>query len=128
MKVLDTTFLIDMLRRNPDTLKVLKSKDVFLTTQINMYEILNGLFYKQISSKKMSEVSSLFENLRLLSLDENGIVKAADICAELMRKGQIIDDCDCLIAGILLSKGVDTIVTRNAKHFSRIEGLKVETY
>ncbi len=45
-----------------------------------------------------------------------------------MRQGAILEDCDCLTAGISLSKGVKTIVTRNEKHFKRMKGISVETY
>ena len=64
----------------------------------------------------------------MLPLDDLGIVRAAEISGTLMRKGETIDDCDCLIAGIALSKGVKTIITRNKKHFNKIKGIKVETY
>lgn len=70
----------------------------------------------------------MFENIRVLSLDDNSIIKSAEISAELIKKGTIISDRDCLTAGIALSKGINTIVTRNIGHFKRIKGIKVETY
>jgi len=44
------------------------------------------------------------------------------------KKGQTIPDRDILIGAISLSKGEQTIVTRNAKDFARIPGIKVITY
>ena len=70
----------------------------------------------------------MFENITVLHLDDNSIIKSAEICAELIKKGEIIEDCDCLTAGIALSSGIKTIVTRNEKHFKRIKGIYVETY
>ncbi|MBI2564561.1 type II toxin-antitoxin system VapC family toxin [Candidatus Woesearchaeota archaeon] len=128
MKVLDTTFLIDVLRGEKETLKILNSKDLLLTTQINMYEVIRGLFIRKISDERFREVIHTFDDMRLLSLDNRAIIKSADISAQLVKKGAIISDCDCMTAGITLSNNINTIVTRNIEHFKRINGIQVETY
>ena len=128
MKILDTTFLIDMLRGKKETLKILDTKETFLTTQINMYEVIRDLFLKNISSSKILEITELFENIKVLNLDDNSIIKSAEISSELIKKGQFISDCDCLTAGISLSRQINEIVTKNVKHFSRIKGVKVVKY
>lgn len=128
MKVLDTTFLIDLLRGKKEALKVLNTKEPLLTTQVNMYEVIRGLFLKNITSSKFIEVMEMFSSIRLLSLDDNSIIRSAEISSELIKNGSVISDCDCMTAGIALSNGVSKIVTHNAKHFKRIKDLKVETY
>ncbi|MFA5142008.1 MAG: type II toxin-antitoxin system VapC family toxin [Candidatus Woesearchaeota archaeon] len=128
MKVLDSTFLIDLLRGKETTLKVLSSKEPLLTTQINLYEVIRGLFLADVQNQRFLDAMSMFENIRVLPLDDNSLVKSAEISAELVKKGQEISDCDCLTAGIALSKGVNDIVTKNSKHFSRIKGVKVISY
>lgn len=128
MKVLDTTFLIDVLRGRPETRAFLESDEPFLTTQINMYEIIKGLFYEGASPEKFLKVQDLFKNIRVLQLDDQAIITAASICADLFKKGEPIEDCDCLIAGIALSNNISHILTRNDKHFKKIKRLKVETY
>jgi len=128
MKVLDTTFLIDLLRGDKNTLKIANSKDILLTTQINMYDVVRGLFLQSVSPSKMMRALELFENIRVLPLDDSAVIKSAEISARLAKKGQIISDCDCLTAGIALSNGVRKIVTRNIKHFRRIKDVDVEKY
>jgi predicted nucleic acid-binding protein len=128
MKLLDTTFLIDMLRGKKETLKIANSSDILLTTQLNLYEVARGLFLRNLSQSKFIGAMSLFENIRVLPLDDNGLLKSAEISADLIKKGIEICDCDCLTAGIALSKGVSTIVTNNSKHFARIKGIAVEEY
>ncbi len=128
MKVLDTTFLVDVFRGKQEAIRIAKSKEVLLTTQINLYEIIQGLFLKNVSSTKFFEVQLLFENIHVLPLDDAGIIKAAEISSILTKKGIAVDDSDCLIAGIALSKGVSTIVTKNVTHFNRMKGIKVEQY
>lgn len=128
MKVLDTTFLIDLLRGNRNTLKILKKREILLTTQINMYEILRGFFINKSSKKKLLEVNEFFDNIRLLNFDDTSLIKSAEISADLINKGQIISDCDCMTAGIALSNGITEIVTKNVKHFEKIKGIKVIKY
>ncbi|MBI2136694.1 type II toxin-antitoxin system VapC family toxin [Candidatus Woesearchaeota archaeon] len=128
MKVLDTTFLIDLMRGKEETKDIIQGNEPLLTTQINMYEVIVGMFMKGISSSQYLQINELFENIRLLSLDDKSIIRSAEICSELLKKGQAIEDADCLTAGIALSNGVVTIVTKNAEHFKRIKGIKVESY
>jgi predicted nucleic acid-binding protein len=63
----------------------------------------------------------------MLPLDLESAFLAGDIQKELIRKGEIIDPEDCMIAGIAL-KSNEPLLTRNLKHFKRIPGLQVETY
>ncbi len=128
MKLLDTTFLVDFLRGKPETKKIIEQEEILLTTQINMFEVLVGMFYKNEKPEKFLKTKFMFSNIRVLPIEDMGIIRAAKISGDLMQTGKMIDDCDCLIAGIALSNKVSTIVTRNKKHFSRIEGIKVETY
>lgn len=128
MKLLDTTFLIDFIRGKKETLKLLKTKEPLLTTQINMYEVIRGLFLQNVPSSQFMEIIEMFENIRVLPLDDNSLIKSAEISAGLIKKGKSIPDCDCMIAGIALSQNINKIVTKNIKHFKRVQGLKLETY
>lgn len=128
MKVVDTTFLIDVIRGKKETETLLNSNTPLLTTQLNMYEVLEGFFLKKITQSKYIEIMQLFDNIRVLPLDDNAIIEAAKISSSLIKEGKTIADCDCLIAGIMLSKGITTIVTKNMKDFEKIKGLEVETY
>ena len=54
MKVLDTTFIVDLLRNKEGVDKVLKQEDILVTTQINMFEIVRGLLRKIIKEIEIS--------------------------------------------------------------------------
>lgn len=127
MKLLDTTFLIDLVNGVKETERYLQEQLLF-TTQINMFEFIRGLYLRKISKNKYWEIMELFDLIRVFPLDDAGIIKSAEISATLYHKGTPIDDGDCLTAGIALSRGVTTIVTRNTNHFKRIKGLVVESY
>ena len=98
MKAVDTTFMIDILRNDKNALL------------------------------KSMEFEVLLNKLTVLPLDHKAAIKAGQISGDLIKKGRMIDDIDCLTAGIILTNGCDTIITRNAKDFNRLEGLKVEGY
>ena len=127
MKLLDTTFLIDLVNGVKETEPFLQEQLLF-TTQINMFEFIRGLYLRKISKNKYLEMMELFDLIRVFPLDDSGTVKSAEISATLYNKGIPIDDGDCLTAGIALSRGVTTIVTRNVDHFKRIKGVIVESY
>lgn len=93
-----------------------------------MYEVIEGLFSKNITKGKILEMTDIFESIKVLKLTEQGILKSAEISSNLIKQGLFTSDCDCLTAGISISSGVDTIVTKNNKHFLRIDNIKVETY
>ena len=128
MKLLDSTFLIDLLRGKKETLNIANSKEPLVTTQINMYEIVKGLFLKNITSSKFAEVMEIFDNIRVLSFDDTAVIKSAEIYSDLAKKGLKIHNFDCMTAGIALSKGINKIVTKNVKHFKRIKGVEIEAY
>ena len=133
MKLLDSTFLIDIIRKKDDALSKLAElgHEKVYTTRINAFEILVGAF--SIKSEKdtnirLAEILTIFQNLFVLELDEKSTLKAAQISGKLNREGIRIEPSDCLIAGIALSNGISAILTKNTKDFERIEGIKVESY
>ncbi len=128
MKIIDSTVLIDILRGEQEAIEFIQNQEGLFTTQINMYEIIQGLLLQNITTRKMREAEELFEFIRVLPLDDAGTIKSAEICANLTKKGMMIGDIDCLIAGIAKRNNIFTIVTKNKKHFERIDGIKVEVY
>ncbi|MBI3031912.1 type II toxin-antitoxin system VapC family toxin [Candidatus Woesearchaeota archaeon] len=128
MALLDTTYLIDLLRGKKETENIKGKYPELFTTQINMYEVISGLFLKNVTSRDLPRALEFFNQINVLPLNDNALIKSAEIYAYLVKKGEPIDDCDCLIGGIALAHGVTTVVTKNVKHFERINGLKIETY
>ena len=52
MKLVDTTFLIDIVKGEKETKKIFDPNETLLTTQINMYEFIRGMFLRGISPSK----------------------------------------------------------------------------
>jgi tRNA(fMet)-specific endonuclease VapC len=61
---------------------------------------------------------------RILPFSHPAAVLAANIWADLKRRGLLIDEVDILIASIALSEGL-AVATHNVSHFTRINSLQV---
>ena len=130
MICLDTSFILDLLKKREDSvvkLRSLASKEL-ASTEVNYFEVLFGVFKRhQFSQGELMSVQNFFNSIRVFPLDDLSSYKAAELAGELSKKGQTIETNDALIAGICLANNCE-IVTKDIKHFSRIKGLKVETY
>ena len=76
----------------------------------------------------MRAAGTALRGLDLLPLTRAAALKGAAIVSLLRSQGQDIGALDVLIAAIALTHGVDTIVTKDAAHFRRVPGIRVETY
>lgn len=132
MLCLDSTFIVDILRNKPKAKQKYDeiNKNSIFTTIINLYEVMSGVYAAKDRNheKHLAILKEFLKSIPVLGLDITSVEKASQINGELSLSGQKIDDLDILIAGIILSNAYDAILTENAKHFSRIKGLKVEGY
>lgn len=132
MKVVDTTFLVCLLRGDQPTIQKaveLDEEGGAATTVINVYEAMHGAYRSFTEQeKRLGALRRLLANLEILDLDYGAVCRAAEISGTLEREGRGIDPFDSLIAGIALACGAEALVTRNVEHFNRIEGLPVESH
>lgn len=132
MKVVDSTFLIDVLKAEPDASRKAKELDEdggAATTTINVYEVAYGVYKRgKDSARMMSALERLLQNLDIIQFDQSSAFKAAEISSNLDKRGEHIDPFDALMAGITLKNGAECIVTGNINHFKKVKGLKVEGY
>ena len=128
MICLDSTFLIDILRGKEIALNKFNElkEEKLVTTQINVYEILKGVYGK--SEKANNSAKSLLLSLIHLDLNFDDAKYSAKIANRLENIGKKIGEMDSLIAGIMLSNNCNKIITRNSKHFSIIKELDVIEY
>jgi len=70
----------------------------------------------------------LISGMEVFSLSFKEAEIAAEIYELLKSRGQLIDDNDILIIGIMLSNGINQIITKNIKHFEKIEEIKIINY
>jgi len=122
--ILDTSFLIDLFKGDPAAKRLAESiqESLLSTTSISVYEIYQG-----IRVKEMSDIEKLFAELTVYALNDVSAKRAGLLYQSLREEGKSIDPEDCMIAAIALEHG-KSIVTKNKKHFSRINGLEIISY
>jgi predicted nucleic acid-binding protein len=132
LKVVDSTFLIGLLRGDPEAVEKARELDEeggVATTAVNVYEVAYGVHRGMSNpSQRMGAFERVMSNLDVLPLDGGSALRAAKISGTLDKSGEGIDPFDALIAGIAIENGADCLVTRNMTHFQRIRGLKIEDH
>jgi tRNA(fMet)-specific endonuclease VapC len=108
--------------------RVLVSGSVLATSSIVIHELWYGVA-KSTQVESNTDVLSAFlaRDLTILDYTEVDAKAAAQIRAELERKGTRIGEYDTLIAGQALVRQM-TLVTANTREFSRVPGLQVEDW
>jgi len=121
MIIADTDVLVDFLRdRAPmaDRIALELTTRSFVTTVITEFELRSGVR----SRREATAVEALLEALDVFSLDQPAAKRASEVRRALESNGQAIGMADSLIAGICLERN-GILLTRNVKHFSRVDGL-----
>ena len=98
----------------------------FTFSIITRYEILRGLKAKRATTQVVAFDRFCTAN-RILALSDAIILQAAEIYADLYRRGELIGDADILIAASAIVHGF-VVSTNNESHFGRIRGLRVENW
>ena len=128
--ILDTDILSLLMRKNATVLAkssaYLSEHRQFTISIITRYEILRGLKAKG-ALKQAERFEDFCARNSILPIDDTVILQAADIYADLYKRGELIADADILIAASALANGCG-IVTNNESHFRRIARLQVENW
>jgi tRNA(fMet)-specific endonuclease VapC len=129
MPVADTSFLVDLMRRDSGALKRYSEYEeqgiALTTTAITAMELYKGA-YVSGNSKNLNKVRTILELFTLLPIDETIYEAFGRLAAGLCIVGNPIGDFDEVIAAIALFNDGE-IVTRD-RHFEKIPELKVIAY
>ncbi len=128
---LDTSVLIDLLRTKDSSVSFVQhhQAEILITSSVCVFELTSGIERSDPSviEKKRNAMNALLTSLsRVLPFTSADAAIAGNICAELAKRGEQIDDMDILIAASVMNAGA-VIVTGNPKHFKRVKGLEVLT-
>jgi predicted nucleic acid-binding protein len=131
MKFLDTSFLIDILRSVPPAVALLdelETDDPHMTSSINLNEFLVGAYGSRNVKDELRARKKLINKLVVVPFDNVSAEESAIIENNLRSAGELIGTADILIAGIMKRNGIKEIITRNTKHFEKIEGIQARGY
>jgi predicted nucleic acid-binding protein len=128
--LLDTDILSEFLRGNSKvTSKVtehLEEYGLINFSIITYYEILNGLLYKD-AKKQLKKFTEFVELNKVFPMTMRTAKTAAEIYADLRKKGREIGHTDTLIAGIAIANDLQ-LITNNTDHFKRVKGLEIDNW
>ncbi len=128
--LVDTNILSLFFRGHPQVVAefaaYLQEYDAINFSIITYYEIVSGLKHRDAHNQLTLFLEFAAQNT-ILPLTQEAADVAAEVYADLRKKGQPIDDVDLLIAGTAIVNGL-TLITDNRKHFDRIAQLEVENW
>jgi len=131
MVCLDTDILIAFLRGDKKAVEKIRNyvelNMPILTTPINACELYTGAYRSKNREKNILAVGELLRNIDCLTFDFYSSKLIGFLIETLRKRGKPIGEMDVLIGGLVLAHD-ETLVTRNIKHFKRIEGLKIEVW
>lgn len=127
---LDTTAIIDLFKGDENLRKFLEDNNEPLATNtFNEFEIFFGIDPEEPRHENESKCyEELFDTTYNIAIDRSVCRRAAAIHWKLRKRGTPISKFDCAIAACFLENGVKKILTRNRKHFEKIDGLDVRSY
>lgn len=128
--LLDTDILSAIMRREPTAIahaqQYLSVHSQFTISIITRYEILRGLKAKNALAQ-LARFEVLCASTQVLPLSDAIIVRAADIYADLHKRGRIIGDADILIAATAIEHDL-ILATNNENHHDRVAGIIIENW
>jgi tRNA(fMet)-specific endonuclease VapC len=123
MTIADTDVLIDYLAERGAAAALIATeleRGSLQTTVVTRFELLAGARLP----RQRENLRRFLDAIPTLPLDVAAADRAAKVRRDLEGHGKAIGMGDSLIAGIALQHGA-TLMTRNRRHFERVEGLRV---
>ncbi len=131
MVCLDTSFIVDLLRRDRAAEKKLEEyverDEPLTTTPITVAELFEGAYASRRKSEEVQKVREVLEHLQLLELSIPVCEKYGMLVNELKRQGLMLGDLDVLI-GSAAAVHREILLTRNKRHFERIPELILDSW
>jgi tRNA(fMet)-specific endonuclease VapC len=128
--LIDTDILSLLMRRNPAVVAnaglYLAEHKRFSISVITRYEILRGLTVKG-AGKQATVFEDFCAQNEVVPISDDVVLRAAEIYADLYKRGELIGDADILIAASALVRGYG-LATNNEAHFRRIAGLQITNW
>ena len=127
--MLDTNIVIYTMKNKPASVRsAFKKHDGRMCiSSITYMELVYGAERSANPERNLTSLEGFVARIDVLPLDDSAAVHAGQIRAELANLGTPIGPYDQLIAGHARSQGL-VLVTNNENEFSRVAGLRLESW
>ncbi len=131
MVLLDTCFIIDIIRNNSEAVdclgRLLINTEPMLISSTTVFELHHGISRSQRKESEHQRVEAVLTDVGVINMDSKIAASAGRLSGESHNQGRPIPSLDCIIAATALETG-EELLTRNTKHFDDIEGLKTRSW
>ena len=127
--LIDTDIIIySLLNHQTVRLNFQKNKTIPKAISVVTYgELVYGARKSRLTQRNLAVTRRIAEIFPILDITPSVMDTVTELTALLESKGSRIDEMDLLIASTALCHNM-TLVTNDAKHFERIEGLELENW
>ena len=131
MALLDSTFLIDLMRGRERAVTVLesleRSGEPLVVSAVTLMELQRGIAALGLPVEEQRRILDVVQSRIVQPLDAPAALRAGEIDASLWSAGEPVDPEEAMIAGTALSLDQE-LVTRSGRSFGRVPGLRMRTY
>ena len=129
--ILDTTFIIDLMRDDSGAVDAAESLETGLVQQrlssMTVFELYYGIEKSMDSAQERRRVTSIIETKPIYPADGAVMRKAGRLHGRLSARGEPIGEGDSIVAATAIVTE-EPVLTRNVAHFERVEGIDVQSY
>lgn len=131
MVFLDSSFVIDYLRGRENARKTYLNFKItgesLNISSIVITELITGAYISNKTEEEIGKVRKFLAETYIFDFTEDEAFEAGKIEAMLIKKDDLIEPEDIMIAATALLNE-EILVTRNIKHFEKIPNLKIMSY
>ena len=125
MYLIDTDICIQFMRNEREVADFISGLDDINISVITLSELFFGIYNSKNAEKHKKALADFLTNVSLLNVDFFIANSFGKIKAKLKNKGSFTGDFDMMNAAFALTYDL-IIVTRNIKHYEKIEGIKIK--
>ena len=128
--LLDSTFIHDLLRDDPDAAarlhELIDAREPVALSSLTVFEIGVGL--RGDAEQYHAQFQHVVDDLDVIALGVEEARAALEIQRRLYDRGEPIGAVDVLIAGTAAQQADPRVLTRNVDEFERVDAITLETY
>ncbi|HWG91500.1 MAG TPA: PIN domain-containing protein [Candidatus Thermoplasmatota archaeon] len=131
MALLDSTFLIDLMRGRDRAVNLLeqldKNGEPLVVSTVTLMELQRGVAALGLAPEEQRRIVDVVQSRVVQPLDAPAALRAGEIDAALWARGEPIDPEEAMIAGTALTLDQE-LVARSGRGYGRVPGLRLRTY
>lgn len=124
--LLDTNIIIDIFKNDVGVIQAINTAESLFISSISLGELFYGAYNSSRLTSHLKETKEVSKSINVLAVGKTTADHYGKIKTQLRKKGRPVPENDIWIAAIAMQFDL-TLITKD-KHFSEIEGLKLELW